>query len=72
MASNKKQRCIRSSSTGDELDPNLGYKPIEKFHKEKLPTRADVIGYVVHLIQTNWNQSYDHAYHFCGYTLRKH
>ena len=55
MASNKKQRCIRSSSTGDELDPNLGYKPIEKFHKEKLPTRADVIGYVVHLIQTNWS-----------------
>ena len=53
MFSNKKQRCLQSSSTGHELDPNLGYKPIEKFHKEKLPTRAEVIGYIVHLIQTN-------------------
>ena len=52
MASSKKQRCLQSSSTGDELDSSLGYKAVGKFHKEKLPTRAEVIGYVVHLTQT--------------------
>ena len=72
MASSKKQRCLQSSSTGDELDSSLGYKAVGKFHKEKLPTRAEVTGYVVHLIKPNWSQSYDHAYHLCRDTLRKH
>ena len=35
MASSKKQRCLQSSSTGDELDSSLGYKTIGKFHKIK-------------------------------------
>ena len=54
------------------MDPNLGYKPIKKVHKENLPKHAEVVGYLVHRIQTNCNQSYDHAYHLYGDTLRKH
>ena len=54
------------------MGPDPGYKPIEKFHKEKLPTGAEVISYVVRLIQANWSQIYDHAYHMCGDNLRKH
>ena len=39
---------------------------------ENIPTRAQLIGFAVHLIQKNWNQSCDHAYHLCGDTVGKH
>ena len=65
---------LRSSCTGDELDPFLGCKPLLKFHSETLPTKSDVIGFVIHLVQSNCKRriSYPDAYNVCAQALRQH
>ena len=72
MASEKKQRCLRSSSSSDELDANLGFIAIPKFQKEKLPSKAEVIGYSIHALNTNQNICYEEVTHFCSNTLGEH
>ena len=65
---------LRSSCAGDELDPFLGCKPLLKFHNETLPTKEDVIGFVIHFVQSNCKRrtSYNDAYNVCAQTLRQH
>ena len=72
MASEKKQRCLRSSSSSDELDANLGFIAIPKFQKEKLPSKAEVTGYSIHTLNTNWNISSEEVTLLCSNTLREH
>ena len=74
MAPKQKQRHLRSSTTGDELDQYLGYKPISKFHHETLPTDAEIIGFVIQYIQANskWNKTFDDAIHVCSKTVHQH
>ena len=72
MASAGKQRCLRRSFTSDEIDTNLGFKLLHRFPNEKLPSKAEVIGYGVHMLDTVWYISYDTVIHSTATALRNH
>ena len=50
MASKNKKKCLRSTSSGDEVDSNLGVTPLPQSPSEKLPTKAEVIGHAPHIM----------------------
>ena len=72
MAAEEKRGLRSKTSNSDELDKNLGFQLVNKFPSEKLPTKAQVIGHVTHLLGTGWNTSYERAIHMCGESLREH
>ena len=59
MASKNKKKCLRSNSSGDEVDSNLGVKPLPQLPSEKLPTKAEVIGHALHIMSTTPNLGYE-------------
>ena len=59
MASKNKKKCLRSNSSGDEVDSNLGVKPLPQLPSEKLPTKAEVIGHALHIMSTTSNLGYE-------------
>ena len=49
MASRNK-KCLRSNSSGDKVDSNLGVKPLPQLPSKKLSTKAEVIGHALHIM----------------------
>ena len=58
MAS-KNKKYLRSNSSGDEVDSNLGVKPLPQLPSEKLPTKAEVIGHALHIMSATSNLGYE-------------
>ena len=72
MASKNKKKCLRSNSFGDEVDSNLGVKPLPQLQSEKLPTKAEVIGHVLHIMSTKSNLGYESVVFPLSKILRDH
>lgn len=72
MASKNKKKCLRSNSSGDEVDSNLGVKPLPQLPSEKLPTKAEVIGHALHIMSTTSNLGYESVVFPLSKILRDH
>ena len=67
-----KQKRLRSSALVEEKDANLGFKRLEHFPSDKLPTLGEVIGHILHLIDKHHQLSYENVIQMCGEALHKH
>ena len=72
MTSKNKKKCLRSNSSGDEVDSNLGVKPLPQLPSEKLPTKAEVIGHALHIMLTTSNLGYESVVFPLSKMLRDH
>ena len=72
MASKNKKKCLRSNSFGDEVDSNLGVKPLPQLPLEKLPTKTEVIGHALHIMSTTSNLGYESVVFPLSKILRDH
>ena len=72
MASKNKKKCLRSNSSGDEVDSNLGVKLLPQLPSEKLPTKAEVIGHALHIMSTTSNLGYESVVFPLSKILRDH
>ena len=70
MASKNKKKCLRSNSSGDEVDSNLGVKPLPQLPSEKLPIKAEVIGHALHIMWATSNLGYENVVFLLSKILR--